>query len=853
MKGPSKKLTTVEVDRDLPRFKCTSFQNKRHSESNLIQNYTLEKAEHVFTKHLEGDKDGGAIAAATFLGRRKKTEIKTRTGIVLDVEQQRQAPKNEGGVVSLGPKPPLPSELKTRLEELGYYAICYTTYSHSPADIRYRVLFPLDEEVQFPDPNEDRGDYNRQYGIDKLIVKKVAAELGLSDCIDLTKLGAEAIFFTPRVSKENMEFAETFVSRGNPIDYDKYVHEATEQYKSSAEEINERTLKAANSDLEKGSGEEHNTTFDALRAKLGSLKEILLKYGYCFDQRSGRFFPHDGDPENAGIIINQCEDGVERIYCHHSNDILSAQKQLFGRKAHDSIDVEIAMRWGESASFPEGFKKLLAEHGISKSNFQGKVTNASGGSCNDNIKEPIDIFSSFTTTPFPMEALNDDERAYVTNTAASLGVDTGAVAIAMLANASAAVDARTRVMFRENSNFSGGKNMWFALVGPPATKKSPILAKTRSPIQKLQNEENSKFKKELDRFKAKSMQEKKDEEPPTCRLYMVQDSTIEALAQHLSKQERGTTIHVDELETVFNSMDRYKKGSNDKAHYLTGYDGGPANILRVSSGMTAVSNFSFGVIGGIQPDVIAKHRTTNDGLLQRFIYVNLETGRLSQDIDTRKTDKAFEKNICNIAGRRAALLTLPIGSKAIITEIEEVGLMLADGGGIAGADFAGWAMKALSHFSRILIPLHALRSPSEAISHQTVVAARTIFFDYVVPHAIQFFSTENSTLFRREQAAANYILSKKLERLVPSDLTANVREFRNDPNNRSAVEIVGPVAENLVNHGWLERASSNGASKSWRVNPRVHEVFEARAEAERQRRDICHKQLRSLGRAKGDS
>ena len=853
MKRSSKNLSAVEVDRDAPSFKVTCFKNKHHSESSLVQNYTFEKAELVFTKHLEGDKDGGAIAAATFHGRRKKTEINTRTGIVLDVEQQRQAPKNEGGGVSLGPKPPLPSELKTRLEELGHYAICYTTHSHNPADIRYRVFLPLDKEVQFPDPNEDRGDYNRQYGIDKLIVKKVAAELGLSDCIDQTKLGAEAIFFTPRVSKENMEFAETFVSRGNPIDYDKYVHEAAEEYKSSAAEINERTLKAANSELEKGSGEEQNTVFGALRAKLGTLGEILLKYGYCFDQKSGRFYPNDGDPEDAGIVFIQCDDGIERLYCHHANDTLSAQKQLFGRKTHDAIDVEIAMRWGEAASFQEGLKSLLAEHGILESNFQGKEANASEGSCNDNFKEPIDIFASFTTTPFPMEALNDDERAYVTNTAASLGVDTGAVAIAMLANASAAVDARTRVMFRENSNFSGGKNMWFALVGLPATKKSPILAKTRSPIQKIQNEENNKHIKELARFKAKSVQEKKNEEPPTCRLHMVQDSTIEALAQHLSKQERGTTIHVDELETVFNSMDRYKNRSSDKAYYLTGYDGGPANILRVSSGMTAVPNFSFGIIGGIQPDVIAKHRGVNDGLLQRFIYVNLETGRLSQDIDTRKTDEAFEKNIRNIAARRAALLTLPKESKAIITEIEEVGLRLADGGGIAGADFAGWAMKSLSHFSRILIPLHALRSPSETISHQTVVAARTIFFDYVVPHAIQFFSAENTTLFRREQAAANYILSKKLERVVPSDLTANVREFRNDPNNRSAVEIVGPVAENLVNYGWLEPASPNGAPKSWRVNPRVHEVFAIRAEAERQRRDICHKQLRSLGRAKGDS
>jgi len=846
MSRPRKNRSMSQPDYGQPIFRVTSFQNKFHSEATNVLNYTVEKAGLVFTLHLEGEKDGGAIAPATFLGSRKKTEIKTRTGIILDVEQQ-------DGDASLGPKPPSMSEMRTRLEELGIQAIGYTTYSHCPGETRFRIVLPLSKVVQFPDPNKTIGEYNRKYVIDKLIVEKVARDLGLSDCIDLSKLGAEAIFYTPRVSKENMQFAETFQTAGNLVDYDTYVPEATEEYDIIEAERNKKTSKSVDAVFKRNFEEEPNSVFDALRAKLGTLSDVLSKYGYRYDQRSDRFYPQDGDPETAGILINRREDGVERLYCFHANDLLSAEKQLFGRKDHDVIDVEIGKRWGAEASYKDGLKTLLKEHGLSDGDYSSDGDKTTVGSSNDNFKEPIDIFSSTSTVLFPMEALNDEERVYVTNVSTSLGVDTGAVAIAMLANISAAVDARTRVMFRENSNFSGGKNFWFALVGLPATKKSPILAKTRGPLQKIQNEENLKYKKAMDRYKAKSMQEKKTEDPPTCKLFMAQDSTIEALAQHLSKQESGTTIHVDELETMFNSMDRYKKSSSDKAYYLTGYEGGPANILRVSSGMTAVPNFSFGVIGGIQPDVIVKHRGVNDGLLQRFIYVNLEPGRLSQDIDTRRTDEIFEKNIRTIAARGPLLLTLSNESKAIISEIEEAGLMLAEGGGQSGSDFAGWSMKSLSHFSRILIALHALRSPSADIPHHTVAAARTIFFNYVVPHAMQFFSAENSTLFRREQAAADYIISKQLERLVASDLTANVREFRNDPHNRTALEIVTPVAENLCNYGWLLPEVSAAKPKSWIVNPRVHEIYKDRAEKERLRREFCHNQIRSLGRAGGIS
>ena len=78
-------------------------------------------------------------------------------------------------------------------------------------------------------------------------------------------------------------------------------------------------------------------------------------------------------------------------------------------------------------------------------------------------------------------------------------------------------------------------------------------------------------------------------------------------------------------------FDRYRaggRGGADRGAFLRLYNGGRYTIDRVSRGSFAVSNWSAGVLGGIQPEPIQRiaREAADDGLLERFIY-SVPTGQ----------------------------------------------------------------------------------------------------------------------------------------------------------------------------------------------------------------------------------
>jgi hypothetical protein len=95
-----------------------------------------------------------------------------------------------------------------------------------------------------------------------------------------------------------------------------------------------------------------------------------------------------------------------------------------------------------------------------------------------------------------------------------------------------------------------------------------------------------------------------------------------------------------------------------------------------------------------------------------------------------------------------------------------------------------------------------------------------------------------------ERALAEYILAKGLTRFVPSDITANVREFRMNAGGKKAYDIVTPVAETLVTYGWIQLEDADRPRSPWIVNPAVHEMFADVAKQEKERREAIHKLIR---------
>jgi putative DNA primase/helicase len=114
-------------------------------------------------------------------------------------------------------------------------------------------------------------------------------------------------------------------------------------------------------------------------------------------------------------------------------------------------------------------------------------------------------------------------------------------------------------------------------------------------------------------------------EEPRARRYVVNDSTVEALAEILEENANGVLLERDELIGWLRDLEREGRQS-DRAFYLTAADGDkPFTVDRILRGKGRhVEALCVAILGGIQPDVLAEFvRDTQrgaggEGLLQRF-------------------------------------------------------------------------------------------------------------------------------------------------------------------------------------------------------------------------------------------
>ena len=834
-----------------PTVSYTSFNGikdpRGHQRTVSLSDFCL-----AFTKHQPGTKEGIAFAPVIFEGGRKKEHVRWRTMVIFDIEKQHNASNGISGEETLGDTCPPPlSTIEERAKALGVACIGYTTFTHDPSEPRYRIILPLEQHSKAGDP-EDPISHARLIRKDALAVQAVSAGLGLKFHLDVGKTLANSIFFLPRAAPENLHLAESFSVDGQLLNFSPYLDIAEKQV--SLEEVEaerEASSKAAAIFKTISDGSTNSVDgdlFDLLRQSIGPMDDVLRKYGYIEYPDDQRWAPPNSDTLTPGILLSIGNDGVTRLYSHHANDPLYGEKVVFGSKAHDVIDVVIANEYGISdESHAIGISKLLKKYGIaSEKTNKATIPKTPKGEKKKAIEwaEVINFMEPQYTPQFPMDALSSAEREYVQQTARSIGVENGPIAIAMLAQGSAALDARTKLKPKERASWEESKCFWFCLIGPSAAKKSPILNRVKRPIQKIQDIENTRYKAAKAQFDQLSKDQKAKATVPDCKHYMVQDTTIEALSRALSKQDRGTTLLVDELETVFQSMTRYKNTGTDRAHYLSAYQGGSVNIMRVGGGYTIVDNFAFGLIGGIQPDVIAKHRNVEDGLLERFIFVRLSEAVIGEDIDTSKVENEFEVRINNITARKPEVLIFDTEARGCVSQIEKDALHLSSNSRNVGPGFGGWSGKLVSHYARIVIALHVLRGGGSCISFKTANDAKKILMDYILPQATAFFRSENSCLSEMERALAEYILAKGLTRFVPSDITANVREFRMNAGGKKAYDIVTPVAETLVTYGWIQLEDADRPRSPWIVNPAVHEMFADLAKEEKERREAIHKLIR---------
>ena len=265
-----------------------------------------------------------------------------------------------------------------------------------------------------------------------------------------------------------------------------------------------------------------------------------------------------------------------------------------------------------------------------------------------NNNNPIDIFGKLSLPDFPVDRLPSVLAEFVKDQSEIMGTDPALLAMPVIVACAAGIDDGIKVQVkRHDSTWQESARLWGALVGDPSIKKSPVLTAALKPVQsieinwrekdsKAQSEyqiENKIYNKKLKKHvedRANGNESVKPEPPadPPNRRAIVEDITTEALSEVLKDNDRGILCVHDELSGFFGSMDAYKgKGvSKDRPVWLQAFNGGPRFIDRVTRGSVLVPNLSTSIIGGIQPEPIAKiaKNMDDDGLLQRFFLSRAE-------------------------------------------------------------------------------------------------------------------------------------------------------------------------------------------------------------------------------------
>jgi len=272
----------------------------------------------------------------------------------------------------------------------------------------------------------------------------------------------------------------------------------------------------------------------------------------------------------------------------------------------------------------------------------------------DTWPEPMPLPDALPpVAPFDAELLPEALRGWVMDIAERMQCPPDFPAVGALAALSGLIGARVVVAPKQRDDWRVVPNLWALIVGRPGVMKSPALAQAMGPLQRLEAGEREQWQAaheawELD-CKVAELAAKQNEKKaaalaakdpaqarallapadapsePTMRRYVVNDSTVEKLADLLVENPWGLLTYRDEMHGLLCSMDRQGQ-EGARGFYLTGYDGNQGHAVdRIGRGSSYVPRVCLAMLGGIQPGKVQSYvreavngGAGDDGLLQRF-------------------------------------------------------------------------------------------------------------------------------------------------------------------------------------------------------------------------------------------
>ncbi|HXG41978.1 MAG TPA: DUF3987 domain-containing protein [Dehalococcoidia bacterium] len=229
--------------------------------------------------------------------------------------------------------------------------------------------------------------------------------------------------------------------------------------------------------------------------------------------------------------------------------------------------------------------------------------------------------------PFPLEALPEEAREFVTTGAAALDCPPDMVAAPFLGMVAGLIGHRQRLQV--NPAWREWPSLWVAVVAAPGTAKSPALQLALSPLSRLQEMAYRRWREEMKAWEAQAAKARKEgervPERPQLEHYFTTDSTLEGLAAILSQEEPpvpGLVMVRDELVSWVRSHDAYHP-RGERQEWMKLWSGEAVKVDRATRPTAFIAEPAVSVVGGVQPDMLhhlEAEAGVADGFIERFLY-----------------------------------------------------------------------------------------------------------------------------------------------------------------------------------------------------------------------------------------
>jgi len=479
--------------------------------------------------------------------------------------------------------------------------------------------------------------------------------------------------------------------------------------------------------------------------------------------------------------------------------------------------------------------------------------------------QPLDLWARYAPPVLPTGLLPDIIEQFAMTRAEQMGVDPGGLAMSALTACAAVIDDSIRLKVKQHEKWTESARIWTMLIGDPSYKKSPIMRAATGKIKALDAAMLYAGNKAMMDWQEGGGNKSGQPMPQAPRL-RVEDITMEAAQEVCRHSPEGILCLQDELSGWFGGIEKYSSGkgsAKDRSFWLTAFGGGQYAVNRVGRGSYIIENLSVTILGGVQPDPIRRivSEATDDGLIQRFFPIVLQPASVGKDEEVGDIAYRYDALVErlhdlrapeNITGKMS--LQFDDGARRIRNELERKHHKLVTATEGFNKKLAAHIGKFDGLFPRLCIIWHCIEyvvghggaacsGGSEYVVGDTLpifiteaLAARVSAFlsGYLMRHSLAFYAgivglaDDHDAL----QDVAGYILANRLDAVTMRTLSRGSRAMRKITRDDGA-----RMFEQLEAMGWLEQMHKRSDAPSWKVNPDVHVMFEAKAEEERLKRN----------------